>query len=325
VKLLVVGDVHAVATELQDCATLVGFVLEVAEQTKPDLILFLGDQFHNHSIVHVDVLAFWKAAFIACRKSGFKVAALVGNHDMTGLESNQNHAMLAYTSDITVVDKPMVVGGVLLLPYYFDPKAFVEACVAHSDCSTVICHQTFQGGTYDNGFYAKDGVNLDEIPQKSVVSGHIHKPQSFGKCFYPGSPRWRTLSDANEERAIWLLKYEAGNQVDQTAFSTGANCRRVWYFVDTVEAPVKLPSVIKDQWRIDIKGSQEYVQARKQELQGPGVQVRCFPDQQANTLQVRESEGVEKAFTGFMDRYLPKYGTTRDVLEKMAKERLGNG
>ncbi len=322
-KVLHVGDVHAEPHTLDDCAALLCFVMETAKQTCPDLIVFEGDQHHSHSIVHVDVLAFWKSAFTGLKQAGFKVVALVGNHDMTGVDGNYSHAMLAYTGDVRVIDKPTAIDNILFMPYCADPQMFIDGCNKYPACPTVVCHQTFQGGTYENGFYAKDGLDSNLIPQERVISGHIHTPQAFGKVIYTGAPRWRTLSDANIERAIWLNTYKDGHLDEQTPYSTGEACKRVWHLIDTPEKPITQQIDGKSTWRIDIHGPPEYVQARRAELQAPGVRIRSFPTQTSNMMQVRESEGIQVAFEKFLGRYQAKYGTSKERLEAMIKERLG--
>jgi DNA repair exonuclease SbcCD nuclease subunit len=317
-----VGDVHAVEPELADCCSLLGFVLQTAIQTRPDYIVFLGDQHHNHNVLHVEVMGFWKKAFASLRYAGFPVIALVGNHDMTGVSNSTNHAMQAYTGDIQVIDRPTVIDGLLLMPFYQDPAQFVVACREFSSVKRVICHQTFTGTVYDGGFYAKDGIDPNLIPQEFILSGHIHSPQKFGKVEYIGSPRWRILTDANRERGIWLNTYKAGILTDRQVYSTGDVCQRLWHLVDSEETPVILQTNSKDRWRIDVKGAPEYVQKRLGELQGPGVRLHPVPTTQSNHLRVRESEGIGESFQKFVSGYVPKYGTSTAILEEMIRGRL---
>ena len=324
-KILMIGDVHPEVHSLNDCSALMQFVLEVAEQTHPDYLLFLGDQHHNHALLHLEVLAFWKSTFKAFNQRGrYKILALVGNHDMTGVEGSTANAMMAYSGDpgVKVVDKPIALDGLLLMPYYSDHQAFVSECQRH-DCSTLICHQTFSGAVYDNGFYAADGIDPNLIPQEQIIAGHIHTSTSFGKCLYLGSPRWRTASDANVEKAIWLMKFEGGKLMEQTPFDTGSVCKRIWRLTDTPENPITQVLEGKDEWRLDIKGPPEYVERRKKELQAPGVRVKCFPSQQSTLNQVRESDGIGTAFGKYLNRYEPKHGTPKQTLEAMVKERIG--
>jgi hypothetical protein len=109
--------------------------------------------------------------------------------------------MMVHTN-IMVVDEPRVVlPGILFVPYVHDPAEFVQICQQYPEAKTVVCHQTFAGSYFENGFLTPDGVEPNLLPQEQVISGHVHSPQRIGKVWYPGAPRWRTVSDANTERA----------------------------------------------------------------------------------------------------------------------------
>jgi hypothetical protein len=45
----------------------------------------------------------------------------------------------------------------------------------------VVCHATFNGARYENGFYAKEALDPDAVPQKRIISGHIHTPASSAR------------------------------------------------------------------------------------------------------------------------------------------------
>jgi DNA repair exonuclease SbcCD nuclease subunit len=232
IRLLLVGDVHATPEELGDCRRLIDFVAKTAQENGVDYIVFMGDIYNTHNVMRVEVLAFWKDAFEKLYKICRDVIVLVGNHDYAG-EGLPIHALLAHDTQVLVVDKPCNFDlGILFLPYMSSREAFVEACeyekAAQSTGPTVLCHQTFEGSTYENGMYAPDGVDPNLIPQTTVISGHIHTPQSFGKVMYIGAPRWRTLSDANVERAIWIYDFDSEGKVIKTkSFDTGTACKRI--------------------------------------------------------------------------------------------------
>jgi hypothetical protein len=208
-----------------------------------------------------------------------------------------------------------------MMPYQADRGQFVE--LARSLPSrTLICHQTFAGARYENGFYTEDGVDPALLPQGLVLSGHIHSPQTFGKVTYLGAPRWRTLSDADVERAIWLLEFDdRGQLVSKTPFSTGEVCRQIKYRLDTPQDPVPLPLDQRHDWRIDVRGPAAWVEVRKAQLAVAGVKLRTFKTDVA-LPKVKESEGVGHAFRKYLQGYSPKHGTDLDRLEEMARERL---
>lgn len=324
-KILLVGDTHAVPDELDDCSRLIEFIIDVCRTNDVREVLFLGDQHHTHAILRLEVMNFWRTAFTALRSAGLRVACLVGNHDQASPGSSIN-AMAAYQGLVEVIDRPKTVKGIMFLPYYHDQAEFLEACRGQDGGlfkpKTVICHQTFDGSTYENGFLASDGFDPNLVPQELIISGHIHTAQEFGKVWYLGAPRWRTLSDANTERALWVVEFNEGRLVKRTPFDTGVVCKQIKHVIDTEEKPVSIPLDPRHQWRVDVKGSESWCNVRKIALTAPGVRVRVFPDQASRLGQVRESEGIEKAFRSFMGCFEPIHGTDRALLDTMVKERL---
>lgn len=323
-RILAVGDVHATPDDLDDCYALLAFVARLARLHEA-VVLFLGDQYNTHAVIRAEVLWFWRENFRVLRDFGLEIIALVGNHDFAG-EGLRQHVMVAHEDQVEVIDRPRVLPafpGVLFMPYVADRDSFVaQANMEPRTANTLICHQTFDGAQYDNGFYAKDGVDPGLVSQGTILSGHVHTPQSFSKVTYLGAPRWRTLSDADIERAVWLLEFDdTGNLLSKQPFDTGEVCRQIKYHLDTPETPICLPLDPRHDWRIDVKGPADWLEKRKADLATPGVKVRAFKTDSARP-KVKESEGVTKAFKSYLEAYKPKFGTNVALLGEMAKDRL---
>ncbi len=336
-KVLFVGDVHAKVEDLADCVRLKGLVFEQVEKYRPAWVVFLGDQFDTHAVKHVEVEKFWLDLFIDLKQRftySFEVFALVGNHDRPGNAASVAHSLQPFRSFVRVVDAPLSVSGVLMLPYYHDPKELVKAANEHPDCKILVCHAAFAGGHYDNGtpikadaFYGKDVVNPDDLPQQTVVSGHIHTMASFGKVWYPGSPRWFTMSDANRTKAIYLAEVGEG-QVDVAGVDgmveTGAVCRRTWDLDYTPDDQCSTELALvgpNDKVRVNVKGPTTFCVGAKRVLQDKGYRVRAFPTDRG-VAKVSEAEGIPAAFEKHFAGYKPKYGTSKEVLRGMLHERL---
>lgn len=319
-KLLAVGDVHATPEELDDCRKLVELVAEVGHKEKVDATLLLGDQHHTHNVMRLEVMGFWKEAFESIRNPW----ALIGNHDYAG-EGSSIHAMMAYQDQVNVIDQATMINSILLMPYFSDSGRMVQManCGSNAKAKTLICHQTFEGSKYENGFYAPDGIDQDILPQETIISGHIHRPQSFGKVTYIGAPRWRSLSDANTKRSIVLYDFDLSGRVrgEPVKFDTSTHCREIRHVVDSPDAPIDYELSKNCDWRIDIRGPEDWVEKRRVELAQPGIRVRTFSTH-FTVPAVRESEGIDTAFNTYLKTYVAKYGTPPDRLEAMAKERL---
>lgn len=325
-KYLFVGDPHAQHHDLRDCKALADFILRVGAEGKHDALILAGDLYDTHAIIHAEVQWFWRQ-FLAQAADVFDdIYVIKGNHDAPGTVGTGACALWAHfdQENVTVVMAPVLVGRVLFCPYAADPNQLVTWAKDDAELADVLfCHQTFDGSRYDNGFYAGDGVDPELIPQETVISGHIHLPQLFGKVWYPGAPRWRHLSDANIERAIWTLEIEGGKVVSKTPHLTGGVCRRIWQFEDRVDAPADANKVFdsKDTVHVEVVGPKDWIDARRPLWEGRARVQTVRTDIKAQ-IQVRESEGLGVAFDKWVDGFQAPRGTDSATLRQMARERV---
>jgi DNA repair exonuclease SbcCD nuclease subunit len=321
-KWLLIGDPHAVVDELDDMRALIEGIKATIRAEKPDNVLFMGDQFHNHAIIHVEVMAFWREAFRSIAGLGADVYALVGNHDMPGDASSRANAMMACEgTGVRVVDNLTRVDGCLLIPYRHTAQDFLNDLASAPLQQVVFCHQTFDGSKYENGMYAPDGISLAGFEDRQFISGHIHTAQRFSNVMYIGAPRWRSLSDVGVERALFLVDVVDGKLGSGKTFDTAQWCQKLLRVEDRQETPLELQ--VNPRWKyiVDIHGDENFIKARK--AVWAGCRVRTFKTQ-SNTRAVSESMGIHKAIQVFMDTYVPKYGTDVEALRTMVNQRLGS-
>ena len=318
-KFLIVGDVHATVEELQDCQNLIDGVKQVIKDEKPDNMVFLGDIFHNHGIVAVDCLAFWRENLLALGEL-VPTHVLVGNHDRPGDASNPNYALIGLQGihNVQIVASPSTVDGTLLLPYTPSQEVFRE-WVRASTARVVFGHQATQGAKYDNGSLVNDGFSLDEFSDIKFIFGHIHTPMTTSNAVYIGAPRWRTLSDANIDRSICLIQTNKDGYLLLKEFPTDKYCKRIIHIEDRQENPIKLEINPQHRYIVDVYGTEDYIRTKKAEY--AGCRVRTFKTQ-TKTKKVSESMGISKALSLFVDDYQPKYGTSKDILKEMIQKRL---
>jgi Calcineurin-like phosphoesterase len=335
-KSLVVGDPHCTPDEIEDCEALLKLVFDSAASRKIEAVVFLGDLYNSHDVVSVRVTDFWRRWFKALIDDGREVSSLRGNHDQTSPTQAEPHALQSHPEievplppreELSALS-PYVVG----LPYYHDAEAFVAAAVdaarrwprAHS----LLAHQTFQGATYENGFFAKDAVQLENVPAqfKTIISGHIHMGQDVGRAKYVGAPRWRTRSDVNTERFLHVFDHSKTETRLIEKVPTGPVCKRLWAFLDLPDAPVDPLGYVqgKDKLWIDVFGpDHEYVRSREAELKAKyGAITRGFPDR-ARRADVSEAMGIDTAFGKFTEAFQPPHGTSKEALKELLGARLG--
>lgn len=329
-KILVIGDVHAQPSDLEDCERLREFVVQESVKNKVDKVVFMGDQYHTHSIKHVEVEKFWINFFDELNHNNIKTIALVGNHDKSGNISADATAMQSHQKEIKVVDTPYLEDNILFMPYNPNGAKFIEICNSYASSSKyVFAHVSCIGGEYENGFKIEAGsdtIEVSEVPQEHIVSGHIHKPSKFGKLLYVGSPRWLDMGGANISRGINLINIDnSGNIVSNDTISTDKVLARKWQFDHTEEFSCldKLSEIPNtDTVLINIKGTSLFCKESKEKIARPKTYFRVFPTDTSN-IRLYESNGIKESLKLLFDSYSPKNGTGKEVLKTMINDRVG--
>jgi DNA repair exonuclease SbcCD nuclease subunit len=324
-KTLYVGDPHCTVEEIPDCTALMGLVWQEAMAEGVDQVIILGDLHNNFAVTNVHVTDFWRTQ-LKKLAALCPVIALVGNHDMLGNGQSRPHALVAYDDIVTVIDTPTKLEDTLYIPYLPEPNLFHRAVAGFPLAKRIVCHQEFNGAQYDNGFFAPNGVDpgLMQVP---VLSGHIHTPQRVGRgegsVWYPGAPRWRTLSDASvSERFLYIL------DDDFTVLSEIATSPHVKVIHDINIKPDTAHIVHmyarKDEYRIRVEGTAAFVKAQLAKLaeyeQGNKKISTNITD--SRVVRVRESDGIDVAFQKYVTAFKPKNGTQPEALTQMAANRL---
>lgn len=322
-RCLYVGDSHVRPEDLDDSQAMLDLVVSTAKEYSVDRVVFLGDQFHSHAILHCEVMAFWLknlARFVV------PVWLLVGNHDQPGDAGSKSHSLLAFKNmdGITVVDEPLEEAGILHLPYYAERNDFIKAC-QESSAKTLVCHQTITGATYENGFYAQDGVDAVVLPQKYILSGHIHTGQSFGNVWYPGSPRWLNVNDGNVDKAIHVVEHDEDGFVDINTIrriNTSGVCSRIIHLKETPERLLDFKPETRHRYTIDLEGPQSWIEERRGKYAGL-ARIRTKRTDQAAS-KVRESDGIHVALRKYIPGFKPPNQTPIPVLETMVNARINS-
>lgn len=271
-KALIVGDMHVQISNIEESQRLVDFVCSKSLESKVQTIIFLGDQFHNHSVLRLEVIDFWRKAAITLSKSTLEVIFLVGNHDICGDKQKERlmsgNDILEGISGVTICNRPMKISGIDFVPFTSDKEQFVKECLVLNNGEigkTVVCHQTFNGAQYENGFFAPDGIEPSVIPQSLIVSGHVHTYSKFNKVFYVGSPRWMSMNDANSKKHIALVEFDDGQAKKIDLISTEEICAPILSFI--VKEGDELPKLKeKDRNYVELIGSTAWITKTKKKL-----------------------------------------------------------
>jgi DNA repair exonuclease SbcCD nuclease subunit len=310
VKILRVGDPHVQVSNLKDSEALLDFVMSTAVDENVDRIEFLGDMFHTHAVVRVEVVDFWRRKlWELCSETGIEVFLLCGNHDQPGSKEKEQEMNALQTLDgchklVKIIDKPYICSksNIGYVPYHSNEEHFLsEAAVLYnqgaSEC--LIAHQTFTGAQYENGFFSEEGIDPAKLLQKAIISGHIHKSQQVGKCFYPGTPKWDTMADANQPKGIWIFQHSNfGGAIEAKVFISTENIVTPITSYEVKEGE-ELPALNPDARNyVVLEGKTAWINKVKKELKGK-ANVKVKP------TDVRVAKDIKDA-SMTLEKYLEK-------------------
>jgi DNA repair exonuclease SbcCD nuclease subunit len=222
-RILRVGDPHAKVNVIEEMKALIEFVCEQATLNRVDRIEVLGDLFHTHNVIRLEVIEFWTWAFDKLSQT-CETVVIVGNHDLSG-DYNSNFSALTVFGmmgkpNLHIIEKPTLLGNIGYVPYTHDASSFIRhaGTLADSGAKVLVCHQTIEGSKYESGMFAPDGIPAAEWAERfeHVISGHIHSTQGFGNIIYPGTARWDSLSDANQPKGIWYFDHDQSGRIRES-------------------------------------------------------------------------------------------------------------
>lgn len=220
---ILIGDPHAKISTLSQLEKIIDFA--ILSKKDEDTIILLGDLFDTHGVVRNEISYFWKEQFAKLAKVFKRIVVIVGNHDQVGsLEKEHIHSLWAFSnlsSQIIIVDIPMIIDDILFVPYTGIESKFIN-WVKNSNKKIIFCHQTFDGAMYDNGIYAPDGFSLSELTDVTIISGHIHSQSEFANVWYPGTALWDSASDANKPKGIWRCHIKNSKIINKEFLSTAS-------------------------------------------------------------------------------------------------------
>lgn len=204
---LVVGDLQAKKSNLHQCEVLFA---EVEFKHKLPTI-WLGDMLDKRGHIEAECL---NALYKYFQKSSLKHIILVGNHDQVSTHS-QEHALepLKALPNVTIVDKPTVIGNIVLVPYTRNGDEFKLwlSLTMFQDKDYLFCHQGIKEFTLGSGYTEDEAVAIEDVEGfKLVVAGHYHSPMERENVIYVGSPFSHSFGESNEQKRLMTFDDSTG-------------------------------------------------------------------------------------------------------------------
>jgi DNA repair exonuclease SbcCD nuclease subunit len=236
-KIAFVSDLHAAVqlpmarkNDSGTCSDRLTDVLSIFTQVREedvDLIVVAGDLFDaktpdGPTLVHTSRVLRETAEIVP-------VWLLPGNHDAidrTGrMYSLQQYAELripdlrVLTHETVELDTGLLLHAVPWLPEERALKRIRERGRSQDPdgFNLLVCHQSFLGALWDSGFPSTEGLDPKVIDSEfhwnAVISGHLHRPQTFGVTgMYLGSPLDLRFGDeVVKERGFTIFEIEGSS------------------------------------------------------------------------------------------------------------------
>ncbi len=306
-KVLRVGDPHITVRNLTEATLLLEFIREQARKHKVDFIEFLGDLMHTHAVIRVEVLDFWAKAFKDL-SSEFAIFALVGNHDQPGSKEKEqamNALNIFQTEIVQIINKPTIINKIAYIPYMSDKEAFIKATqdlYSQGATKLLVAHQNFTVPLYS------DMIDQNLVPQEAIITGHIHEQRQIGKTFQVGTPKWDTLTDANEEKGIWYYEHNDDGSVISKEFISTRDVVTPILKITMNEGDAEVVLDEKARNYLELIGSTAWINQMKKKYKGL-AQIKARPSDRKN-MNVNK----DKAFS--MLEYLDSSFKPIDGIEK---------
>lgn len=303
-RVLLIGDPHLQVQRLEDGNEFINKVLSLVDGH--DRVVILGDLFHTFAVIRSEVLDLWNRFFNECP---VPVIALVGNHDFAG-QSGGSHALKVFQDRVTVIQSMTELEGSWWSPFYRDHSKFEEDCKKIPAGSILFCHQSFQGSQFENGFYDPEGIPVECVTHLKVISGHIHKSQTVGPVWFPGTPFQHSFGEAGQEKRIYSIEIADGDYRVEKEH----DLQMPEFVVIEAESPAALldmlPSVNpRNQYKLVSKGSPAEIAAfwkadKAKEFRSGARRVvdGMIPDKGDVSIDVRGETGRDKIANFIRDK-----------------------
>lgn len=200
-KILITSDIHfGVPNKLSHSIWAAKVIREYAHSQGIEVVLVLGDLFHDRNSLNIQVLSDAYDFFDELdQKYDQEWVAFPGNHDMFLKNSWKVNSVRPLSRLITIVEdiKKLNIGGTnfWVIPFVHYESAFMQAVKAieaqASPDDILLTHIGVTGASLNECFLLKHWSLIDfaDTKFKRIYSGHFHCFQQVGtKTWYPGSP-----------------------------------------------------------------------------------------------------------------------------------------
>lgn len=200
-KIGITADLHyGVPGKLKDILWACRVIREYCRIAKIDVVVILGDLFHDRRSLEIDILCA-VTEFFEETSTVFNQQWIVfpGNHDMFLRHSWATNSLVPLNRHLTVIQdvKLLTIDDkrFWVLPFIQQEKAYMRVLrkieTHYQEGDILLTHIGVRGATLNTCFLLKDwsAVTFEYSKFKKIYTGHFHSKQDLNKqVYYPGSP-----------------------------------------------------------------------------------------------------------------------------------------
>lgn len=198
---VLISDVHYNLHTLELADKAMRLAIDKANTLQVPLIV-AGDLHDSKANMRAECINAMLTTFSELTVKGF---VLVGNHDKIN-EKSENHALHFLNSSVTIIDTGYILPGLHLIPYHHNISTLKMYLKDVPKNSTLIMHQGLQSSNSGEYYQDRSALDLDDVKDFRVISGHYHARQTIGSFDYIGNPYTLNFGEANDlEKGFQVL------------------------------------------------------------------------------------------------------------------------
>jgi DNA repair exonuclease SbcCD nuclease subunit len=194
------------------------FIPLLKREYKPgDFVMHCGDVFDSRHSLNLLVMNDTIDIFEELAQI-MPVVVILGNHDIYRRDSNEINSTksLKWIPNVHIFEEPEILNiadkKILLMPWRKSVEDEAK-CIAENDANYLFCHTEIKGLKMGKYTESEHGLNLDMMAKFTrIYSGHIHYTQNSKNFRMVGCPYQMTRSDIGNEKGIWRIDFETGEE-----------------------------------------------------------------------------------------------------------------
>lgn len=311
-RVIITSDIHfGVPGKLRHSVWAAKVMREYAAKNGIEVVLVLGDLFHDRQSLNVEVLTETYDFFDELDKNyNQEWVVFPGNHDMFLKNSWKVNSVRPLSRLLTIIEeiKCIDVGGqkFWIVPFIHYEAAFMQAIAAieaqASPDDILLTHIGVKGASLNECFLLKNWsvVDFSNTKFKRVYTGHFHCYQHVGtNTWYPGSPIPFRFEEGLVDHGFLVYDTEKNEHEFINTFKVGKEL-----LPDEAPAPDYLTFVDDNKDQVDVAGhfarvclSRDYTANELSELRGyllkkGAIDVKWMKSQQEEDLVIQEKSRI---------------------------------